>query len=316
MTEEIKDWTIVSFCPVCQSADTVEFITNVPPKIDRPTTSWRLCQGCSHLFVSPRPTDEWLDAYYKKGYRQDTHGEEASDKVPASSAREEIGRAMRIVSILDGFRGNGPFRRHLDIGSSTGALLATAMDKFKIPQSVGVEPNEAWRTFATTSFEKYLERKKVEDEGPRDMAFYTGLGEAPGVFDLITISHVIEHIPDLDTEMDLISEKLSADGVLYIEAPFAFGGVSDPMMFPHIHVFTPNSLGLLVENHGMRVHRLFLEGSSAPFWPPHQHLIVVATKTAPSFQKADIMERYIHGRDAVRRAMEQMKQGRPTYDLG
>jgi SAM-dependent methyltransferase len=223
---------------------------------------------------------------------------------------------MRIAAIIDGFRGTESFRRHLDIGSSTGALLATVMDKFRIPVSVGVEPNEAWRAFAKDSFDKYIARKKIEDDGPREMAFHSRIEEAPGAFDLITISHVIEHIPDLDTEMTIISEKLSADGVLYIEAPFAFGGISDPMMFPHIHVFTHNSLGLLVENHGMYVHRLFLEGSSAPFWPPHQHLIMLATKAPPGFQKSEIMIRYINGRDAVRRATEQMKQAKPTYDLG
>ena len=317
ITETISEWADVNSCPVCSGSDVVEFMTDVPPKIDRPTTSWKLCQECSHLFCSPRPTDAWLDAYYKKGYRHDTHGiEEAADKVPAQSAREEIGRAMRIVAMIEAFRGSGPFRRHLDIGSSTGALLASAMDKFKVPNSTGVEPNDAWRGFSMNSFEKYKQRKDVED--PHNMDVKASLSEVPlsSRFDLVTISHTIEHIQDLVGTVQTIRHVMFNDGVLYVEVPFSFGGMSDPLMFPHIHGFTIPSLTRLLEQAELHVHRIFLEGSAPPFWPPHQHLVVIASPEKPSYIKDDVLAQFVYGRDAARTAAEMSKKAKPTYELG
>lgn len=89
----------------------------------------------------------------------------------------------------------------LDIGAGTGDFLAIAnKNQWTI---AGVEPNENARTIA----------KKKE------ISLHCNLEEITNQFEVITLWHVLEHLPNLEKDIHQIKSKLKKDGTLIIAVP-------------------------------------------------------------------------------------------------
>jgi SAM-dependent methyltransferase len=75
----------------------------------------------------------------------------------------------------------------------------------------------------------------------------------PASFDLIIMSHVLEHIDDVVAEIRAVRTILKPSGVLFIEVPNGSGNPALPFddNLTHIHFFSPNSLLRLLATHGM-----------------------------------------------------------------
>jgi len=78
-------------------------------------------------------------------------------------------------------------------------------------------------------------------------------------FDYIILSHVMEHILDLDSAMKSLKNLLSDEGVLYLESPDAEQYINHgvtPFKYidiEHINHFTTQSFANLVKNHGLNI---------------------------------------------------------------
>jgi len=98
-----------------------------------------------------------------------------------------------------------------------------------------------------------------------------------GPFDLITSSHVLEHIVDLDQHLTQIS-KLAHDGTyLYFEVPNAsqehvFSRGYDPV---HVHVFSLRSLGCLLSKFGFTIIRVIQDQNT--------HVMAIRSNRVSSF---------------------------------
>lgn len=90
----------------------------------------------------------------------------------------------------------------LDFGAGTGDFLTAAKSKgFKIS---GVEPNEKARTNAAKKgIELVADVSELQEEG----------------FDVITLWHVLEHLPDLDKQIERLQSLLNENGTLVIAVP-------------------------------------------------------------------------------------------------
>jgi hypothetical protein len=320
---EVEDWDDVDSCPVCgEQENTEKLITNFNPV--RPTVHWDICNNCSHLYANPQPSQDWLANYYKEGYREDTHGLEKEDpeEVPQSSGQEEVGRGVKILNSIERIQGGGPFKRHLDLGSSTGALIAGVMEKWGVPYSVGVEPNDAWRQFSMNSFDKFKADGKIKKflSGEHEFKTYEKLEDVPKSpkFDLITASHVIEHLPDpLATMTRLRKNHALSKATLYVEVPFALGGVPDSLMFPHIHCFTPETITTLLENAGWHIESLEMHGAGIPpFFPSPQHISVIANAKEVVFDKDYMLRRYNQNRGHSKNILEAQSGMQQVYEMG
>ena len=320
---EIDDWVEVKKCPICDEKDRREkLITNFNPT--RPTLDWDICQNCSHLYVNPQPSQDWLSSYYKDGYRRDVYDleEESADNVPQQSGQEEVARGVKILTQIERIQGGGPFKRHLDIGSSTGALLAGVMEKWGVPYSVGVEPNDAWREFSMNSFEKFSTDGKAKGFLKEDHEFktYSTLDEVPKSpkFDLITCSHVIEHMPEpLRVLTRLKKSHALSKAFLYVEVPFALGGVPDALMFPHLHCFTPDTISRLLHNAGWYPVSLEVHGAGVPpFFASPQSIAVLSSARPIVVDKDYILKRYNANRGQVKNILEKQSGMSQIYDMG
>ncbi|WP_445383574.1 class I SAM-dependent methyltransferase [Robiginitalea sp. IMCC43444] len=111
--------------------------------------------------------------------------------------RQSLKRKIKLINRFASSRG-----RLLDIGSGTGSFLLRAQREGWTV--LGVEPNKVARNL---SREKNLQiASEIED-----------LPEVK--FEVITLWHVLEHVPDLEKYIRFIKERLQAEGVLILALP-------------------------------------------------------------------------------------------------
>jgi SAM-dependent methyltransferase len=90
----------------------------------------------------------------------------------------------------------------LDVGAGTGSFVKFLKERGWV--SEGVEPNAKARSLAK---EKGIELKtSLKDLGNKK-------------YDLITLWHVLEHVPDLEKNIQEIRERLTDKGVLFVAVP-------------------------------------------------------------------------------------------------
>lgn len=318
---EVGGWTPVAACPVCGDQSQFEsFVSSVQPT--RPTTVWTICNGCGHVFCNPQPSPEWLAGFYKEGYRKMTHGVkvESSKGVPRASGEEEMARGARVITLIDRFIALDGLPNCLDIGCSTGALLAGLLNKFSCKYAVGVEPNDAWRTFAEESYVSFMLRAKELNIEGSQLLMFKSLDEVPRDkrFDLVSIIHVLEHIDDPLTVLKTVKEHyLKDNGFVVVAVPNLIGGMPDPLMFPHLHAFRRETIIKLVENAGLHVLLYETGDTVQPFWIAAQDLWVIASlNPLKAGNKTEILRLYNNQRSAVNRVREARKNVVPTYTMG
>ena len=78
---------------------------------------------------------------------------------------------------------------------------------------------------------------------------------APGQFDLVVMSHVLEHVEEIGAEVAAMAAVLKPGGALFIEVPLASGNVALPVddNVSHLHFFSVGSLTRLLAGAGLDV---------------------------------------------------------------
>ena len=202
---------------------------------------YQLCDTCGLVSQSPRMSDEELAEFYVSEYRQTVQGSEAPTE---KDLRIQAGRARNLTAFCRPYlRGTS---RHLDVGSSSGALLRDFARAFGC-QSAGIEPGEAYR-------------KILRAQGLEVFAGLEELGEERRhSFDLVSIIHVLEHIPDPVAYLRGLREAwMAPGGRLLIETPNLFGHRS--VELAHLTVFSPRTLRQTLQLAGFRVLKIKTHG--------------------------------------------------------
>jgi SAM-dependent methyltransferase len=130
--------------------------------------------------------------------------------------------------------------RLLDIGCGNGALLCAFSRLTTRWSLVGTELNDKYRS--------------VIENIPQVEGFYTCLPDrVPGTFRLITMVHVLEHIPASGDFLARIRHKLEYDGLLVIEVPDYKQNPFDLLIADHCTHFSATALTDLVQSAGYDV---------------------------------------------------------------
>lgn len=197
------EWVDVRACPLCGSpTEDHEHFESWREELE---LQYRICRRCGLVFQSPRPSRSSLDTYYRELYHR--HRAPGAEDV-ARNRWVQRRRAEHLIRVL--IENGITAQRALDIGSSRGSLLGAMRDAWG-SEVYGVEPGEEHRAWAN-------------DHGIRTAASLDELdSELRGRFDLVSLSHVLEHMPDpVHALADIRRKWLSSDGHIVVEVPNLF----------------------------------------------------------------------------------------------
>lgn len=225
--------TVISVerCPLC--SDTRSELFDRRAFRGKPVTN-RTCANCGLVFQSPRMSDEELATFYRQEYRQLYQG----DREPA--AKDLALQRLRAQALSDFIKlSDARPTIHLDIGCSAGLLLERFRDDFGC-QPTGIEPGDAYRAYAQR----------------RGLDVFASPDELQPVvtnrFDLVSLIHVLEHLPDPVTYLtDLRLKFMTADGWLLVEVPNLYA--HDCFEIAHLTSYSPHTLQQTIEKAGFTI---------------------------------------------------------------
>lgn len=157
------------------------------------------CSDCGLEFLSPQPSQKELEILYQN-YYSSWNLDRLADEV--SAMKKDTFR--NFLSQLPPAVKHGRF---LDIGCATGEMLALAKEKgFDV---YGVEISPEGKQFCRDLFgEEKILGKNLE------------VGDFPeSYFDVITLSDVLEHIPDPPAFLGILQQIMKPQGILLIVTP-------------------------------------------------------------------------------------------------
>jgi len=267
------------------------------------------CAECGLIRTDPMPTETDLAAYYARDYRRDYQF--AFGKTPPRThlrrtAREAEARLAFVAPALK------KEARILDFGSGSGAFLSLA--KRNGHKVIGIEPGEDFAAYA-----RDMHGVEVIIAPWREVE----LGD--GQFDVITASHVLEHLREPVSALRQLARWLSDDGVIYVAVPNASAKRDQTFQhfhFAHVHTFTPQTLIWAGEAAGLELDpRITPQDTTMVFrkapqpkraWGTGQGQVV-----AMQFSNSDPIRFLLSGRwigDAVRRLRRASRDSAPMPD--
>jgi 2-polyprenyl-3-methyl-5-hydroxy-6-metoxy-1,4-benzoquinol methylase len=241
----------VSSCPLCGGTGSRSFDQRVFRGF--PVTN-RLCFSCGFVFQSPRMTEAELQEFYAAEYRRLYQGSEG----PA--AKDLAVQTQRAGLLLDFVRQSSSGSAFLDadslfldIGCSAGKLLESFAQAFGC-RVAGVEPGDAYRQNAQhRGLDVYASLEGLEQSGQYPC-------------DLVSLIHVLEHLPDPVQYLAHIRQKLlKLTGWLLLEVPNLYA--HDCFEVAHLSSFSAHTLAQTLKQAGFEIVTLRKHGA------PRSHLL-------------------------------------------
>lgn len=223
------------------------------------------------LKTSPQPVGVDLDRYY-----------DSEDYISHTDAKRDwFEKAYQLVKgitiqfkvkLIEGFELNG--KTILDIGCGTGDFLVAAQ---KVGwKTIGLEPN--------TKAKKIVKNKGISIIESLELLESNSI-------DLISMWHVLEHVPDLNSQITTIKRVLKKDGILLVAVPnYKSYDASYYKRYwaaydvpRHLWHFSQTSIQLLFKKYEFTLENKY------PMW-------------FDSFYVSLLSEKYMNGKSNIRRA--------------
>jgi 2-polyprenyl-3-methyl-5-hydroxy-6-metoxy-1,4-benzoquinol methylase len=214
-------------CLICASTDVRDLTTNRSFGINIVQ-----CNAC-HFVQSEYVSARGLESYYRNFYRGrlDAHGLAAHRQKGLAQARGQI---AYLLEQRPGLKVSAA----LDYGTAEGSLgheLCAIADK-------------VWVTEMDPQFVELLK----QDRALTLVEHQALMGECfQGFFDVVCISHVLEHLTDPYAAMDLFASTLKPDGLLLVDIPNEVRMLERGFQAKgHLSYFTKESFARFVAVHG------------------------------------------------------------------
>lgn len=191
----------IKSCPICGDTQTNEFLQAKDYFLSKKSFTLKQCANCGFVFTSPRPEDKKLSEYYQSDKYLSHHSR-------GLSPLQLVYQFLRGKNIRSKYRLVSQYSEKgsiLDIGCGTGELLAY----FKKLgwNATGIEPDASARKFASEQWALPVHDEnqifKIEDL----------------TFDIITMWHVLEHVPDPNQRIREIFRMLKSGGQFLAAVP-------------------------------------------------------------------------------------------------
>ena len=231
-------------CPVCNNSNFSNHIESKDFSVSKESFIIVSCDECNFHFTSPRPSDENLGKYYISDHYISHNNTNRTffEKVYQLVRKFATNRKFSLIS---SFFSSG---RILDVGCGTGDFLNKC--KSKNWETKGIEPSKIARDQAINNYNLDVEES-------------TDLSQLEGQFDIITMWHVLEHVPNLNETLVQFKQLLSKKGKIIIAVPNLesydakyykeyWAAYDLPI---HLYHFSKKSICTLFEKHGFSLRK-------------------------------------------------------------
>lgn len=214
---------------------------------------YRRCSQCGHFFTSHQMD---LSGLYDSAYLDATYGDTqrlraAYNRILAltEGQSDNRGRVRRINEFFLTYRAEGGSRKLLDIGAGLG-VFCQAMS------AVG------WTCVAFEADRRFADHIDAVVGIETLVGDFVGYSvEVLGLFDLVALNKVLEHVEDPIAMLTKAGGLLVQRGVVYLEVPdgdaaMAFGLEREEFFIEHLHVFSPASVAAMIARAGLSLLRL------------------------------------------------------------
>ncbi|HRN38618.1 MAG TPA: class I SAM-dependent methyltransferase [Flavobacteriales bacterium] len=187
----------VDKCPVCGDLRSSDFLCPTDHTVSHEHFPIRECIACGFCFTSPRPAQGQIGNYYLSP-------DYISHAAKATGFRDHIYHLVRHLTIRAKHRlikRTHPAGTVLDIGCGTGDFLAHLRAKGYATRGVEVSPQAR-----AIAHRKHLDGVPVLEDIP-----------PAGPFDVVTLWHVLEHVPNPKETLAKVHD-LANDGALLVIA--------------------------------------------------------------------------------------------------
>lgn len=250
------------------------------------------CKHCDAYFLEPKPSADQL----KRAYADDYYGEGEKKFNPTVEKVLNFFRARKAKAISNYLKEGD---RYLDFGCGDGELLyqISKQGNYQL-DGIEIEGKAAQRA---------AQRKEVE-------LFVGELTEADypdNYFQLVSMIHVFEHLPNPSEVVNILSQIIREDGYLIIEQPNieswqakVFKGKwlhLDPPR--HLNFFGPDALTRLLGQYGFKeVERSFFSPQFSPFGTQQSLLNLL-------FKKRELLYEHLKGNKTYTKDQSRLSLG-------
>jgi len=188
-------------CPLCKSGHFNNYLVVKDHSVTKESFTLCKCEKCSFIFTNPRPDRKNIDRYYQSE-NYVSHSNKGNNIVNilykivrTYTLGEKVGWINKYV------KNKG---RLLDYGCGTGYFLQRANKNGW--ETIGVEPNNQAAEIALKNDQLKIYRTidQLKEENK---------------FDAITLFHVLEHVHELTSTLNILLEKLKKRGTIFIAVP-------------------------------------------------------------------------------------------------
>lgn len=238
--EHTKTHTL-SACPVCGNDSFTDWLICKDYTVSKTEFAIQQCSACGFAVTNPRPANEDLGKYYESD-EYISHSNTSKGLVSKMYQRVRkytMRKKVEMVRELAGKTG-----RLLDIGCGTGEFLAASKNAGW--DVTGIEPSPSARQAAKANHQlTALDEPELQNL-------------PTAAYDVITMWHVLEHVPDLPGRMQALKKLLAPGGTLIIAVPNRNSHDADYYKTHwaaydvprHLWHFRPDDIRALAKTHG------------------------------------------------------------------
>ena len=230
------------------------------------------CATCGHIQVSEVPTPQAIKEYYERQYSQ-TRSRTVGKPYFAVMARRARAQCDFIEAAGVALRG----ARVCDIGCGYGALIEEL--RRRGADAKGVEYDPACVDYCRG---RGLSVERITSE--EDVA-------ALGPLDVITLSHTLEHVRDVEGFLSRVRERAR---FVFFEVPHYSLQVTEEFRDQegHLHFFNPSSLERLLRRCGLEPLRVEACGPTLQFFWSERQPLPLARRVLRTLQRDWFFKQY------------------------
>jgi 2-polyprenyl-3-methyl-5-hydroxy-6-metoxy-1,4-benzoquinol methylase len=230
-------------CPICDGTHFSFWRKGIDHNVSGNLFTIVECTSCDFRFTNPRPTEKTIGNYYKSENYVSHSGTKKGivNKIYHLVRNRSIIKKEQLISSLS------TSKNMLDVGCGTADFLSHCKNKGW--QVTGVEPDQHARELALKNHQLIIE----------DACYLSRLEDEQ--FDVITLWHVLEHIYNLQEDINTFKRLLKKGGYLVIAVPNCSSHDADyyqedwaALDLPiHLYHFRPNDIKNISEKHGFEL---------------------------------------------------------------